>query len=150
MSYVGSRDFLDEGTLKTLHLNSQISAPAMAPMVGSAMDGIEQTAPIVSEADHHGINNTTLFFLGVALLEIAYWKPIEEQMTARDLKNEIFAARRLAAGRAPLGPVYQKIAQKCLQCNFGFGTKLENQSLQVAVYKDVVCELKDMIEKLTF
>ncbi|KAF3033695.1 hypothetical protein E8E12_004401 [Didymella heteroderae] len=112
------------------------------------MDDVKHTVHTVSEQVQYGINNTTLFFLGVALLEIAHWKPIEEKMIARDLDNEIFAARRLAAGRAPLGPQYQKIAEKCLQCNFGFGTSLSSKSLQTAVYNDVVCELEAMIEKL--
>ena len=113
------------------------------------MNGIEQAADVVSDQDRYGINNTTLSFLGVALLKIAHWKPIEEKMTDRDLNNEIFAARRLAAGRVPLGPQYKKIAEKCLQCNFGFGTQLGSKGLQKAVHNDVVCELENLIEKLT-
>lgn len=70
------------------------------------MDGVEQSVDDVGNEMRYGINNTTLFFLGVALLEIAHWKPIEEKMTIRDANNEVFAARRLAAGRAPLGPQY--------------------------------------------
>ncbi|KAF2629517.1 hypothetical protein BU25DRAFT_456615 [Macroventuria anomochaeta] len=149
LSYFGSKSSLNDEALKTLHLSSQISAPAVANALDNTMNGIEQAADVVSDQDRYGINNTTLFFLGIALLEIAHWKPIEEKMTDRDLNNEIFAARRLAAGRAPLGPQYQKIAEKCLQCNFGFGTKLGNKGLQTAVYNDVVCELENMIEKLT-
>ncbi|KAL1652723.1 hypothetical protein SLS61_004705 [Didymella pomorum] len=71
-------------------------------------------------------------------------------MNARDLNNEVFAARRLAAGRAPLGPQYQKIAEKCLQCNFGFGTKLGSKGLQTAVYNDVVCELEVAVHLIEF
>lgn len=148
LSYFGSEDLLDDAALKTLHLSSQISASAVPVVANNSMDGVEQTGTTVSDQVRYGINNTSLFFLGVALLEIAHWSPIEENMTARDLNNEIFAARRLAAGRAPLGPQYQRIAEKCLQCNFGFGTKLSNKGLQAAVYNDVVCELEDMIKKL--
>lgn len=148
LSYFGSSTTLDDSALKTLHLSSQISSAPGTTAVGNTMDGIEQATDAVSDQVRYGINNTTLFFLGVALLEIAHWKPIEEKMTARDLNNEVFAARRLAAGRAPLGPQYQKIAEKCLQCNFGFGTKLSSKGLQTAVYNDVVCELEGMIEKL--
>lgn len=146
-NYFGSRTALDDTALKTLHLSSRISTSTAAVATASSMDGIGEIA-VVSDQVRYGINNTALFFLGVALLEIAHWKPIERKMTARDLNNEIFAARRLAAGRAPLGPQYQKIAEKCLQCNFGFGTKLSSKSLQTAVYNDVVCELEDMIERL--
>jgi hypothetical protein len=149
MSYFGSQSSFDDEALKTLHLSSQISSPTATTTINNTMDGIERVEDVVSDQVRYGINNTTLFFLGVALLEIAHWKPIEEKMTARDLNNEVFAARRLAAGRAPLGPQYQKIAEKCLQCNFGVGTELSNKRLQTAVYNDVVCELEDMIEKLT-
>lgn len=148
LSYFGSEGTLDDAALKTLHLSSQISAPAVSPIPSNTMDGVEQAIDAVSDQVRYGVNNTTLFFLGVALLEIAHWKPIEEQMIVRDLNNEVFAARRLAASRAPLGPQYQKIAEKCLQCNFGFGTKLSNKSLQAAVYNDVVCEIEGMIKDL--
>ena len=48
-----------------------------------------------------------LLFQGVALLAIAHWKPIEEIMTSRDMQNEVFTARCLAAGHAPLGLKYR-------------------------------------------
>lgn len=148
LSYFGFRGSFDDEALKTVHLSSQISAPATTTALNNKMDGIESGENSVSDQIRYGINNTALFFLGVALLEIAHWKPLEQTMRPRDLNNEVFAARRLAAGRAPLGPQYQKIAEKCLQCNFGFGTKLSNKGLQTAVYNDVVCELESMIEKL--
>lgn len=149
LSYFGSKDRLDDAALESLHLSSQISAPTVSSAISGSMDGIAQASDVVSDQIRYGINNNTLFFLGVALLEIAHWKPIEEKMTTRDLNNEVFAARRLAAGRAPLGPQYQRIAEKCLQCNFGFGTELSSKALQTAVYNDVVCELEGMIKKLT-
>ena len=148
MSYFGNRQKFDEGALKTIHLSSQISAPPQSNMT-AAMDGIECIDAEISDEVRYGINNLPLFFLGVALLEIAHWTPLEKKMTARDANDQVFAARRLAAGRAPLGPEYQKIAQKCLQCNFGFGTQLSNKGLQAAVYNDVVGELEKMVERLS-
>jgi hypothetical protein len=150
-SYFGSGSSFDDEALKTLHLSSQISAAAVisSTVEDTAMSGIErEKSACISDRVRYGIHNTVLFFLGVALLEIAHWKPIEEKMTDRDDNNQVFAARRLAAGRAPLGPQYQNIVEKCLQCNFGFGTKLSNTALRTAVYNDVVCELETMIEKL--
>lgn len=148
MSYFGSQRVFDEAALKSLHLSSQIASSIRANTL--AMDGVERAQEAaVSEEVRYGINNTTLFFLGVALLEIAHWAPLEEKMTSRDLNNEIFAARRLASARAPLGPEYQKLAQKCLQCNFGFGTQLGNKGLQAAVYNDVVCSLEKMMDSLS-
>jgi hypothetical protein len=146
MSYFGSHKTFDETALRTLHLSSQISTPNQPST--AAMDGVESTTG-VSDEIRYGINNLPLFFLGVALLEIAHWQPLEEKMISRDCSDQVYAARRLASGRAPLGPEYQKIAQKCLQCNFGFGTKLNSKGLQAAVYNDVVCELEGMMERLT-
>jgi hypothetical protein len=151
LSYFGSESSFDDEALKTLHLSSQISAAAVisSTVKDTAMSGIErEKSACISDRVRYGIHNTVLFFLGVALLEIAHWKPIEDKMTERDDNNQVFAARRLAAGRAPLGPQYQNIVEKCLQCNFGFGTKLSNTALRTAVYNDVVCELETMIEKL--
>jgi hypothetical protein len=69
-------------------------------------------------------------------------------MVTRDLNNQIFAARRLRSKPTTLGPVYQQLINMCLECNFGFGTKLSNKSLQTAVYNNVVCELETMMKTL--
>jgi len=146
LSYFGNYSAFNETSLDTLHLSSRITTPGQPTVI--AMDGIETTAGL-SDDIRYGINNLPLFFLGVALLEIAHWKPIEKNMTDKDDKNQVYAARRLASGRAPLGPAYQQIARKCLQCNFGVGTDLSKKTLQAAVYNDVVCELEDMIKQLS-
>lgn len=148
MSYFGNQHNFDEAALKTLHLSSQIASSNQPDAVQTVMDDIQSAENAVSDEIKYGINNVPLFFLGVALLEIAHWKPLESTMSTKDQSNPVYAARRLAHGRSPLGPEYQKIAQKCLQCNFGFGTKLSSKSLQSAVYNDVICELEDMIERL--
>jgi hypothetical protein len=149
LSYLGSKSSFNVDSLKTLHFNSQISQSATSITADGHMEDLQQGAGRISEETRYGITNTTLFFLGIALLEIAYWTPIEEKMTDRDENNQVFAARRLVLDRgAPLGPEYQRIAQKCLECNFGFGNKLSNKGLQSAVYNDVVCQLDGMIERL--
>ncbi|KAJ4333401.1 hypothetical protein N0V95_009427 [Ascochyta clinopodiicola] len=146
LNYFGSKGTFDETAFKSLHLSSQISAPQKQAPIAVNMEGIQGPANAISEEMQYGINNVTLFFLGVALLEIAYWKPIEDQMKPSDRNNQIFAARRIASSRpSSLGPAYQKIAEKCLQCNFGFGTKLESKRLQTAVYNDVVCGLEKLL-----
>jgi hypothetical protein len=66
----------------------------------------------------------------------------------RPTRPGVYTARRFAQGRAPLGPEYQKILQKCLKCTFEFGTKLNSNGLQTAVYHVVVCEFPSMIERL--
>ncbi|KAI4605855.1 hypothetical protein J4E80_010388 [Alternaria sp. BMP 0032] len=146
LSYFGNYTNFNETSLETLHLSSRIITPVQPAVI--AMEGIKPTAETSHEIKD-GINSLPLFFLGVALLEIAHWKPIEKNMTGRDDNNQIYTARRLASGRAPLGPVYQRIAKKCLQCNFGVGTDLGKNDLRAAVYNDVVCELEDMIKQLS-
>ena len=69
-------------------------------------------------------------------------------MTTRDLNDEVFAARRIASQHTQLGPVYDKIARKCLQGNFGTEPDLGHKNLQTAVYNDVICELESMLQKL--
>lgn len=146
VGYFGTCETVNEDVLKTLHLSSQLSSGAKS--ISADMDGIEQTVQQFSEADYFGINNTTLFFLGVALLELAHWKPLEALRTEQD-PNEIMTARRLASRPTPLGPRYQEVLRKCLQCNFGFGTDLNKKELQAAVYGDVVCQLEKMIKTLS-
>jgi hypothetical protein len=148
MSFFNNAQILDSAAIKTLHLSSQISWPKQSHHNTQVMDDVHNTTQTISDEIKYGINNLPLFFLGVALLEIAHWKPLEEKMIPRDQYDHVYTARRLAQGRAPLGPEYQKIAEKCLQCNFGFGTKLGSKSLQTAVYNDVVCGLEGMIERL--
>jgi hypothetical protein len=146
LSYFGSHDKFDEESLKTLHFSSQISSVKMPDT--ASMEGVEEVMEAFSEEDYFGINNTTLFFLGVALLEVAHWKPLESLGNPQD-PNAILTARRLASRPGPLGPRYDGLVRKCLQCNFGFGTDLSNKELQTAVYGDVVCPLEKMMEALS-
>ena len=148
MKFFGLKDDLNEDALKTLHVSSQLSPPKNDSTTRCFMEDIQGTQNIVSDEIRYGINNMTLFFLGVALLEIAHWKPIEDQMTTKDLNDEVFAARRISSQPTQLGPVYQKIARKCLQGNFGTEPDLGHKNLQTAVYNDVICELESMLQKL--
>ena len=58
------------------------------------MEGVICPEEAVAEEDIYGINNAPLFSLGVALLEIAHWKSLEDQKIPRD-SNIILTARRL-------------------------------------------------------
>jgi hypothetical protein len=97
--------------------------------------------------DYFGINNMTLFSLGVALLEIGNWKPLSQLRRIYD-PDDILTARRVAKRTTGLGGVYQDIVRKCLQCNFGVGTTLQEADLQDAVYSDIVLTLESLVEKL--
>jgi len=102
----------------------------------------------LTEAQRQGINNSTLFHLGVALLEIGHWKPFSTLCEDYDRDN-IETARRLGFGNTSLGTCYDEIIRKCLQCNFGYGTDLGRIELQRAIYSDVVCPLEGLIEDLS-
>ncbi|KAF2852523.1 hypothetical protein T440DRAFT_488081 [Plenodomus tracheiphilus IPT5] len=149
IKYFGPNDSLDGNALKTLRVSSQLSSLTTEQSAMTChIEDIQDTQSILSEELRYGINNVPLLFLGIALLEIAHWKPIEDQMTARDLNDEVFSARRIVSRPAQLGPIYQKVARKCLRCNFGAEPDLRKKKLQKAVYNDVICELESMIEKL--
>jgi hypothetical protein len=138
----------------TLYLNSSlIPTPPTPPTTPEA--SIHNEVQMIeapkkgrlSEAQRRGINNTTLFCLGLALLEISHWKQLSSLIEDYDT-DEIDTARRLSNSNSVLGRRYDEIVRKCLQCNFGFGTDLGRTELQSAVYSDVVCPLEELIEKL--
>lgn len=146
LSYFGQGNYFNENVLKTLHLSSAISTPTKQE--SSDMEDVVGVVRPFSEEDLFGINNMTMFSLGVALLELAHWKPVESFRDQHD-PNAIITARRLVKRRAPLGSKYQDIARKCLECNFGFGTDLNKKELQAAVYDGVVCQLEKLIDTLS-
>ncbi len=142
-----------EELLATLHLSSQISGQSH-PVPALRMEGVETLRgedQVLTWEDFHGVNNNPLFSLSIALLEVGHWKPISKMRRTCDGDNDILTARRLAnSSRATqLGPRFDDIIRRCMQCNFGFGTDLRDSSLQDAVWTDVVCQLEEMIHKLT-
>jgi hypothetical protein len=137
-----------------LFLNSNLMpAPPTPPTLPEEpMDNevqmIETRKGQLSESQRRGINNTTLFCLGLAFLEIGHWKPLSSLVEKDYDTDEVDTARRLSFGNSKLGRRYDEIVRKCLQCNFGFGTDLKRTELQSAVYSDVVCPLEELIQKL--
>ncbi|KAF2686941.1 hypothetical protein K458DRAFT_297848, partial [Lentithecium fluviatile CBS 122367] len=47
---------------------------------------------------------------------------------------------------APLGRNYQLIVQRCLRCDFGAGSELEDVVLQQAVWSKVIFPLEALIK----
>jgi hypothetical protein len=101
----------------------------------------------LTEAQRRGVDNMTLFCLGVALLEIAHWKPIATLGETYGY-DYIDTARLMANGTTMLGKWYAEIIRKCLRCDFAFGTDLRRIELQRAIYGEVICPLEDLIERL--
>lgn len=88
----------------------------------------------------------TLAKLGLALLEIGHKKEIASFQLGQQ-QHDVIGARILAdSAHTELGPRYQRIARKCLDCNFSAEDDLRNEGLRNAVYTNVVCELEQMTE----
>lgn len=90
----------------------------------------------------HGIHNVTMYNLGVALLSIGRWTAVDP--------HDVVHVRRMALQASPLGPRFQEMTQKVLECDFGYGKDLRKPKLQEAVYDGVLLELESMISALSF
>ncbi|KAI1323263.1 hypothetical protein F5Y16DRAFT_384108 [Xylariaceae sp. FL0255] len=90
---------------------------------------------------NHGIRNLSLYCLGVALLQIGRWN-------ATLNLDDVVTVRKLAAVNNRLGPRFQMLTQKCIECDFGHGFDLGNTQLQGAIYSSVICELEHVIHLL--
>ena len=105
---------------------------------------------------HTLARNPLLFSLGVVLLEIAYSSTLGSLHRPNDLDNsqknpypEFFMARKLASsGCSDMGGSYHKIVERLVECDFGCGNDLSDLQLQVALYKDVICPLERLEQKL--
>jgi hypothetical protein len=127
---LGTNTSTDATTLKTLHVSSEIRNDPNAMRV----DRVQLSRNTVANETRQGITNPILFCLGIALLEIAYWSPIEAKMIEEDESNPVLATRRLQNDRSiPLSPEYLSIAKRCLWCDFGFGDQLSEKGLQSVV-----------------
>ncbi|KAK1242773.1 hypothetical protein MKX08_005585 [Trichoderma sp. CBMAI-0020] len=145
---VGDLAFFRQGddlieSLQTLHFGVELihNAPGSED---TAME-VEPPASVVQlsieDAQYkHGVRNVTLYSLGAALLAIGRWERVNH--------SDIEGIRRLASQRSYLGPVYQELTQKVLDCDFGYGKDLKKPRLQEAIYEMVVVELESMIASL--
>lgn len=139
-------------SLRTLHISTELvrsppssqsaGADALMADVDSSCD--RQQASLVDDAQlEYGIRNLTMHSLGVALLQIGQWDPLRPENIVVIRKVADMASRD-----SRLGPRYQRLTQKCLECDFGFGKDLAQPELQSAVYRDVVCELEELVSSL--
>jgi hypothetical protein len=101
----------------------------------------------LSDAQRRGIYNTTLFCLGMAFLEIGYWKSVTELAEDNEL-DSVDTVRMLAENTVGLGKRYDEMVKKCLRCDFAFGTDLNKVELQRAIWNEVVCPLEELIDRL--
>ncbi|KAH9437532.1 hypothetical protein MCOR02_001189 [Pyricularia oryzae] len=81
----------------------------------------------------HRIDNLPLYYLGVVLLQIDRWEPVNE--------DDLSRVYQLARKKPRLGERYAYIVQKCLKCCFAQAREadydLSNLGLQTGVYQEV-------------
>jgi hypothetical protein len=137
--FCNAADLYSEEALETLHLDVKLrcSRAENWPSVGTMAGGNEG----------NGSGNTALFKLGVALIELAYSKPLQWLKEEQDM-DDFTAVLRLSSRIPPLGPSYQKIVQSCLQGRLGSGDNLLQTRFQWAFYNDVLFPLKQMLKSL--
>ena len=134
----------EPAVLTSPHLNARVRGP----------DG--QLSRSSTFPPHTLARNPLLFGLGVVLLEIAYsstldslQRPNDVDSSRKDLYTEFFVARRLASsGHSDMGGSYHKVVERLVECDFGCGNDLSDIQLQVALYKDVICPLERLEQKL--
>ncbi|KAK6207397.1 hypothetical protein LQW54_007226 [Pestalotiopsis sp. IQ-011] len=133
--------------LPTLHLDTSFvdsrfdEAMAGAREAGTGQEETMNTMARVTEDAKldYGIRNMTLWCLGVILLQIGHWSRLAEPDNVR-------AVHRLSYQVPDIGPRYQQLARRCLECDFGYGEDLTRPRLQQAVYEKAYCELVSMID----
>lgn len=106
-----------------------------------------------SDLEHYfdaGVENATLFNLGVALLEIEHGFSLETSRKRKQFesKKDFEVARRMAAEPDTLaGRRYRVLARKCLGCTFDCDEfDLAREDLQHAVYGGVVYKLRQLAD----
>ncbi|KAI0140403.1 hypothetical protein BJ166DRAFT_542961 [Pestalotiopsis sp. NC0098] len=130
-------------SLQTLHLSAEID-PRQAMRDESYMSGRLSPAEPQDAGEAqllYGIRNLALYSLGVALLQIDRWSTMNG--------DDVVAIRRLARQTSRLGPRFQEVVQKCVDCDFGQGDDLEKPMLRNAVYGSVICEIEDLIRQIS-
>ena len=97
--------------------------------------------------------NAVLYHLAILLIELAFSSNFEELLTSeqrlqRDCCTDFRAAKQLSAlVSREMGPMYQRIVQKCLGCHFSAGFDMNDLTLQTEIYTDVVQELENLEER---
>jgi hypothetical protein len=144
--YIGSDDPPGPGTLADLPcFNAKLGTP---PIKSRQIQYSNITTSSLAA-------NETLFNLGIVLIELGYYTPFESlsknsgpQIGTNSPVADLFAARRLGESvHKKLNMTYGRLVEKCLNCNFGVATKLDDTELQAAVVVQVVNQLDICLEQ---
>ena len=135
--------FFGTDTKSLLRKTPALEAPHLITRVQRSEQDIDQDQ---TQRDcTGGARNALLYSLGIVLLELAYWTSWESLQTCNsegDYYADFFQARALVkSGRSDMGPQYDSIVEKLIECDFACGADLDTSGLQAAVYRDVFCPL---------
>lgn len=154
LSVFSSNGEISEPVLRTLHYEKHLLPSIASPSsIAGADENLGNLSNVKASTNSkedpdravraEGFPNIALYELGRFLLQIGYWKPLENLHPA-EVRKLLSAPGR----RPPICKRYRDIARKCLECDFGAGQDLSAHKLQKAVFKDVVCELEQLISQL--
>lgn len=122
--------------LSTLHI------PADVGLRSSDIDMEEPRSmspqEIQDAREVYGIQDMSLYCLGVALLQIGLWEAVQW--------NDVVQVRRKTARLSYLGEKYNTITKALVHCTLGYGlSDLASDELQEAVIQKVVFGLEDLL-----
>jgi hypothetical protein len=130
-------------TFHTLHLTAEIGQQNVQSSGTHDVDmeyGPDAARDERPLKDHlrlqYGVQNPILFSLGVALLQIGLWCPLELQGA-----EAIATIRRKAECLERVGGGYRRAMLKLLYCDFGHGSNLDNERLRQAICNTVIADL---------
>jgi hypothetical protein len=127
-------------SLKTLHIDANL-VPRTEKLAMHSVLSEMPTPPGEDEAQlQSGIRNPILFSLGAALLQIGRWQRFDT--------GNVALIRKTARLECSLGAKYTALTAKCVWCDFGVGSDLNDFRLQTAIYEVVVCELEQLVQVL--
>ncbi|KAH7324394.1 hypothetical protein B0I35DRAFT_424073 [Stachybotrys elegans] len=130
-----------DAVLETLHISTKIPSKDVMKDGIDASDDVSQNRALAHQAYlSFGVRNLSLYSLGVALLQVDSWQVLD--------MHDVVKVRKLSKHTSRLGPRYQNVVYRCLECDFGYGSDFESADLQRAFYRTVVSELETLIEVL--
>lgn len=122
--------------LSTLHIPADVG-PGSGDIDMDTPHPISQQE-IQDAREIYGIQNMSLYFLGVAFLQIGLWEAVEW--------NDVVQVRRKTAKLSYLGEKYHRITKGLVHCTLGSGlSDLASDELQEAVIHKVVFGLEDLL-----
>ncbi|KAF4621929.1 hypothetical protein G7Y89_g14415 [Cudoniella acicularis] len=138
-----------------------LTDPHLSVHVTDTTLSCHQQNPLQPKPSSHdrNIRNFHTYRLGVILLELGYQTPFSKLREEEDIlqspqngrSNRDLEVANLISETlcTDMGAPFQKIVQKCLNCDFGNGTDLKSSGLQAAFQRDIVGELERIEERLS-